>query len=152
MSNFLCSLTRNITPHSMENLAVYSLLRWQMIILPILTVPLCKMLGECTLVLNLEVEVLMVILSADFLLEHPRDFFSIRFNPFQCHHQLVHSFKLSWFSNGQSTTRRLLSAVQTTSQNRKMVCCPPSQSVCMVFSVDLELPVKATLITIAPWF
>ena len=37
MSNFSCNLTRNITPHSMKNLAVHSILSWQMIILPILT-------------------------------------------------------------------------------------------------------------------
>ena len=36
-SNFPCSLTRNIRPHSMENLAGHSLLRWKMVILPILT-------------------------------------------------------------------------------------------------------------------
>ena len=35
--NFPCSLTRNITSHSMENLAFHSLLRWKMIMLPILT-------------------------------------------------------------------------------------------------------------------
>ena len=37
ISNFPCSLTRNIISHSMENLAFRSLLRWKMIILPILT-------------------------------------------------------------------------------------------------------------------
>ena len=37
MSNFPCSLTRNITSHSMKNLAFHSLPRWKMIILPILT-------------------------------------------------------------------------------------------------------------------
>ena len=37
ISNFSCSLTRNITSHSMKNLAFHSLLRWKMIILPILT-------------------------------------------------------------------------------------------------------------------
>ena len=52
MSNFPCGITRNITSHSMENLAFHSLLRWQIIILPILTMspihfPLGK-LGECT--------------------------------------------------------------------------------------------------------
>ena len=36
-SNFSCSLSRNITSHSMENVAFPSLLRWKMIILPILT-------------------------------------------------------------------------------------------------------------------
>ena len=36
ISNFPCSLTRNITSHSMKNLACHSLLRWKMIILPIL--------------------------------------------------------------------------------------------------------------------
>ena len=36
MSNFSCSLTRNITSYSMENLAFHSLLRWKMITLPIL--------------------------------------------------------------------------------------------------------------------
>ena len=35
-SNFSYSLTRNITSHSMENLAFHSLLRWKMIMLPIL--------------------------------------------------------------------------------------------------------------------
>ena len=35
--NFPCSLTRNITSHSMKNLAFHSLLEWKMIILPILT-------------------------------------------------------------------------------------------------------------------
>ena len=33
ISNFLCSLTRNITSDRMKNLAFHSLLRWQMIIL-----------------------------------------------------------------------------------------------------------------------
>ena len=37
ISNFSCSLTSNITSHSMKNLAFHSLLRWKMIILPILT-------------------------------------------------------------------------------------------------------------------
>ena len=37
VSNFPCNLTRNITSHSKENLAFHSLLRWKMIILPILT-------------------------------------------------------------------------------------------------------------------
>ena len=36
--NFPCSLTRNITPHSMKNVPFHSLLiRWKMIVLPILT-------------------------------------------------------------------------------------------------------------------
>ena len=51
MSNFSCSLTRNITPHSMKNLAVHSLLSWQLNILPILTTSLIfsfEGLGECT--------------------------------------------------------------------------------------------------------
>ena len=34
MSNFPCSLTRNITSHSMENMAFHSLLRRKIIILP----------------------------------------------------------------------------------------------------------------------
>ena len=34
ISNLPCSLTRNITPHNMKNLALHSLLRWKMIILP----------------------------------------------------------------------------------------------------------------------
>ena len=33
LSNFSCSLTRNITSHSMENVAFHSLLRWKLIIL-----------------------------------------------------------------------------------------------------------------------
>ena len=37
ISNFPCSLTRNITPHSMKNLPFHSLLRRKIIILPILT-------------------------------------------------------------------------------------------------------------------
>ena len=37
MSNFSCSITRNITSHSMENLVFHGLLRWKMIIAPILT-------------------------------------------------------------------------------------------------------------------
>ena len=37
ISNFPCSLTRNITSHSRKNLAFHSLSRWTMIILPILT-------------------------------------------------------------------------------------------------------------------
>ena len=37
MSNFPCSLARNITPHSMKNLAFHSLHRWKMFILSILT-------------------------------------------------------------------------------------------------------------------
>ena len=40
ISNFPSSLTRNITSHSMENLAFHTLLRWRMIILQILTTPL----------------------------------------------------------------------------------------------------------------
>ena len=36
-SKFPCSLTRNITSHSMENLTFQSVLRWKMIILPIFT-------------------------------------------------------------------------------------------------------------------
>ena len=51
--NFPCSLTSNITSHSMKNLAFHSLLRRNMIILPILTISfihiLFKRLGECTL-------------------------------------------------------------------------------------------------------
>ena len=35
-----CSLTRNITSHSMKNLSCHSLLRWKMIILPIRTTSL----------------------------------------------------------------------------------------------------------------
>ena len=34
ISNLPCRLTRNITSHSMKNLAFHSLLRWKMIILP----------------------------------------------------------------------------------------------------------------------
>ena len=37
ISNFSCSLTRNITSHSMKNLASHSLLRWKMIVPPNLT-------------------------------------------------------------------------------------------------------------------
>ena len=40
ISNFPCSLTRKITSHSMKNLALHSLLRSKMIILPILTTSL----------------------------------------------------------------------------------------------------------------
>ena len=40
ISNFLCSLTRNMTSHSMENFAFHSLLRWEMIMLPIRTTSL----------------------------------------------------------------------------------------------------------------
>ena len=40
VKNFPCSLTRNITSHSMENPALHGLLRWKMIILPILTTSL----------------------------------------------------------------------------------------------------------------
>ena len=51
-SNFPCNLTRNITSHSMKNLAFHSLLRWKMITLPILTnityTFLLERLGECT--------------------------------------------------------------------------------------------------------
>ena len=44
ISNFSCSLTRNIASHSMENLAFQSLLRWRMIIiLPILTTSLIQL-------------------------------------------------------------------------------------------------------------
>ena len=49
ISNCHCTLTRNITLHSMKNLAFHSLIRWMMIILPILTTSLViKRLGECT--------------------------------------------------------------------------------------------------------
>ena len=40
ISNFPCSLQRNITSHRMKNLAFQSLLRWKMIILSILTTSL----------------------------------------------------------------------------------------------------------------
>ena len=40
ISNFPCSLTRNIAPHSMENLAFHRLLEWKLIILPILATSL----------------------------------------------------------------------------------------------------------------
>ena len=46
--NFSCSLTRNITSHSMKNLAFHSLLRWKLINnIPILTTSLIR-LGEYT--------------------------------------------------------------------------------------------------------
>ena len=53
ISNFPSSLTRNITSHSMENLAFhYSLLRQKMIILPVLITSLIHFslrgAGECT--------------------------------------------------------------------------------------------------------
>ena len=52
MSNFPSSPTRNITSHSKENLAYYSLLRWKMIVIQILTTSLIHFLsnrlGECT--------------------------------------------------------------------------------------------------------
>ena len=38
--NFPCSLTRNVTSHSMKNLSFYSLPRWKVIILPILNTSL----------------------------------------------------------------------------------------------------------------
>ena len=40
ISNFSCILTRNITSHSIKNLGFHHLLRWKMIILPILTTSL----------------------------------------------------------------------------------------------------------------
>ena len=55
ISNFLCRLlTRNIISHSMKDVAFHRLLRWKMIILPILTTSptytfLFKRLGEYTL-------------------------------------------------------------------------------------------------------
>ena len=52
MSTFPCSLTRNATSHSMDNVAFHSLLRWKMITPTILATPLIqflfKRLGECT--------------------------------------------------------------------------------------------------------
>ena len=52
ISNFPCSLTRDIRSHSKENLASYSLLRWKMIIIQILAISLMhflfKRLGEWT--------------------------------------------------------------------------------------------------------
>ena len=52
ISNFPCSLKRNITWHSMKNLVFHRLLRWNMIILPIITTSvihfLFKGLGECS--------------------------------------------------------------------------------------------------------
>ena len=41
-----CSLTRNITPHSMKNLTFHSLLRWKVIILQILATSLIQSLFE----------------------------------------------------------------------------------------------------------
>ena len=46
MSKFPCSLTRNMTSHSMENLTFHSLLRWKVIILQILTTSLIQLLFE----------------------------------------------------------------------------------------------------------
>ena len=40
ISNFRCSLARNITSHSTKNLAFHTLLRWKMVILAILTTSL----------------------------------------------------------------------------------------------------------------
>ena len=45
ISDFPCCLTRNITSHSMKNLAFQSLLRWKMIILLILTTSLIHLSG-----------------------------------------------------------------------------------------------------------
>ena len=42
MSKFPCSLTRNMTSHSMENLTFHSLLRWKVIILQILATSLIQ--------------------------------------------------------------------------------------------------------------
>ena len=51
-SNLPCSLTWNITSHSMKNLAFHSLLRWKMLMLPPLTTSLIHFplrgFGECT--------------------------------------------------------------------------------------------------------
>ena len=41
-----CSLTRNITPHSMKNLTFHSLLRWKVVILQILATSLIQSLFE----------------------------------------------------------------------------------------------------------
>ena len=46
MSKFPCSLARNMTSHSMENLTFHSLLRWKVIILQILTTSLIQSLFE----------------------------------------------------------------------------------------------------------
>ena len=43
MSNFSCSLTRNITSHSMKSLAFHSLLRLKMIVLSIRTTSLIQL-------------------------------------------------------------------------------------------------------------
>ena len=45
MSNIPCSLTRNMTSHSMENLTFHSLLRWKTIILQILATSLIELLS-----------------------------------------------------------------------------------------------------------
>ena len=46
MSKFPCSLTRNMTSHSMENLTFHSLLRWKVIILQILATSRIQLLFE----------------------------------------------------------------------------------------------------------
>ena len=46
MSKFPCSLTRNMTSHSMENLAFHSLLRLKVIVLQILATSLIQLLFE----------------------------------------------------------------------------------------------------------
>ena len=46
MSKFPCSLTRNMTSHSMENLTFHSLLRWKVIILQIIATSLIQSLFE----------------------------------------------------------------------------------------------------------
>ena len=46
MSKFPCSLTRNMTSHSMENLTFHSLLRWKVVIIQILATSLIQSLLE----------------------------------------------------------------------------------------------------------
>ena len=59
ISNFSCSLTRKISPHSMEKLVFHSLLKWKMVITPILTASLIHLSSRgwenvlvCTSILN----------------------------------------------------------------------------------------------------
>ena len=46
ISNFSCSLTRKISPHSMEKLVFHSLLKWKMVITPILTASLIHLFSR----------------------------------------------------------------------------------------------------------
>ena len=106
ISNFPCKLTRNITSHSKENLAFHSLLRWKVILLPVLPTSLIHFLsnrlGECTFWMRpccLKLRTLMVPICK--FIQGSSDTFKYQnWSTRSTIHKivLIHTFEKSWHS------------------------------------------------------